>query len=58
MTGAAVLSVGFLLASLPGTGPASAAEEHPQEAPVYKVVQEGMTVGQAREFAADRKSVV
>ena len=55
MTGAAVLSVGFLLASLPGTGPASAAEEHPQEAPVYKVVQEGMTVGQAREFAARAK---
>lgn len=55
LTGAVVLSVGFLLASLPGTGPAAAAEEHQQEAPIYKVVQEGMTLGQARELAARAK---
>lgn len=55
VAGAAVLTAGFLLASLPATSPAGAAEDQPREVPVYKVVQEGMTLGQAKEFAARAK---
>jgi hypothetical protein len=55
VAGAAVVTAGFLLASMPATTPVSAAQDLRQEAPVYKVVQEGMTLGEAKEFAARAK---